>query len=66
MDLQITSDDIQAVLSSDPMMALKVQNQALARKLEATNLAFETAMKENAQLTEELNKAKNGHRQKGK
>ena len=66
MDLQITSDDVQAVLSSDPMMALKVQNQALARKLEATNLAFETAMKENAQLTEELDKAKNGHRQKGK
>ena len=31
MDLQITNDDVQAVLSTDPMMALKVQNQALIR-----------------------------------
>ena len=66
MDVQVTSDDVQAVLNSDPMMVLKVQNQALLRKLEATDLAFATAMKENAQLTEELDKAKNGHRQKGK
>ena len=66
MDLQITSDDVQAVLNTDPIMTLKVQNHALARQLEAPHLAFESAMQENVRLTEELEKAKNGHGQKGK
>ena len=56
MDLQITQEDVQAVLQSDPMMALKVQNQALARQLEATTMAFNTAMTENARLKEALEK----------
>ena len=32
-DLVITTEDIQSVLRADPNMALRVQNQALMRKL---------------------------------
>jgi hypothetical protein len=54
MDLQITQEDVQAVLNDDPIMALKVQNRALVRQLEATTIAFDTAMAENARLKESL------------
>ena len=35
-DLVITTEDIQSVLRADPNMALRVQNQALMRKLAET------------------------------
>ena len=46
-DLVITTEDIQTVLRSDPNMALRVQNQALMRKLAETQAEVD-------RLTQEL------------
>jgi hypothetical protein len=51
--LSVTTEDIQAVLQSNPMMAMQVQNQALMRKVREQDL-------EVARLTAELEKAQNG------
>jgi|TARA_R100000306_G_C4361047_1_gene135279 hypothetical protein len=50
----VTTEDVQAVMQSNPLMALQVQVRALSRKLgEMTS--------ENQRLTEELETAKNGN-----
>jgi len=46
-DLVITTEDIQSVLRADPNMALRVQNQALMRKLGETQAEVD-------RLTQEL------------
>ena len=57
-DLVITTEDIQTVLRSDPNMALRVQNQALMRKLAETQAEVD-------RLTQELAQAQNGKNKKG-
>ena len=57
-DLVITTEDIQSVLRADPNMALRVQNQALMRKLGETQAEVD-------RLTQELAQAQNGKNKKG-
>ena len=58
INVAITTDDIQAVMQSNPMMALQVQNRALMRKLGE-------AQGEVARLTQELEYSQNGMNKKG-
>ena len=53
VNVAITTDDVQAVMQSNPMMALQVQNRALMRKLGE-------AQGEIARLTQELEQSQNG------
>jgi len=55
--LSVTTEDIQAVMRSNPMMAMQVQNQALMRKIREQDL-------EVTRLTAELEKAQNGKSKK--
>ena len=55
--VDITTDDIQAVMQANPLMALQVQNKALMRKLGE-------AQGEVARLTQELERAQNGKSKK--
>ena len=57
-DLVITTEDIQSVLRADPNMALRVQNQALMRRLGEVQEEIEM-------LTQELAQAQNGKNKKG-
>jgi hypothetical protein len=57
VNVAITTDDVQAVMQSNPMMALQVQNRALMRKLSE-------AWSEVARLTQELEKSQNGKNKK--
>tara|TARA_R110000765_G_scaffold277124_1_gene375091 strand:+ start:285 stop:536 length:252 start_codon:yes stop_codon:yes gene_type:complete len=54
MNIQVTNEDIQAVIQANPAVALQVENQALRRKLQATTIAFDAAMTENKRLTKVL------------
>ena len=58
INVAITTDDVQAVMQSNPMMALQVQNRALMRKLGE-------AQGEVARLTQELEHSQNGKNKKG-
>ena len=58
INVAITTYDIQAVMQSNPMMALQVQNRALMRKLGE-------AQGEVARLTQELEYSQNGKNKKG-
>jgi uncharacterized small protein (DUF1192 family) len=49
----VTTEDVQAVLRSNPLMAVQVQNQALMRRVKEMD-------NEIARLTTELEKAQNG------
>ena len=51
--ISVITDDIQAVLRSNPLMAVQVQNQALMRRVKEMD-------NEIARLTTELEKAQNG------
>ena len=55
--VSVTTEDIQAVMRSNPMMAMQVQNQALMRKIREQDL-------EVTRLTAELEKAQNGKSKK--
>jgi hypothetical protein len=55
--VDIISDDVQAVMQSNPLMTLQVQNRALMRKLGE-------AQGEIARLTQELEKSQNGKNKK--
>ncbi len=55
--LSVTAEDFQAVMRSNPMVAMQVQNQALMRKVREQDL-------EVARLTAELEKAQNGKSKK--
>jgi hypothetical protein len=57
MPLSVTTEDIQAVLQSNPMMAMQVQNQALMRKVREQDL-------EVSRLIAELELAQNGKSKK--
>ena len=46
IELNITDQDISDVINSDPFIKLKVQNTALRRHLEASQIALQTAMDE--------------------
>tara|TARA_R100001086_G_scaffold28974_1_gene13281 strand:- start:211 stop:429 length:219 start_codon:yes stop_codon:yes gene_type:complete len=51
--LSVTTEDIQAVMRANPMVAMQVQNQALMRRVREQDL-------EVTRLTAELEKAQNG------
>jgi len=55
--LSVTAEDFQAVMRSNPMVAVQVQNQALMRKIREQDL-------EVARLTAELEQAQNGKSKK--
>ena len=57
VNVAITTDDVQAVMQSNPMMALQVQNRALMRKLGE-------AQGEVDRLTQELERSRNGKNKK--
>ena len=57
-DITITTEDIQSVLRADPNVALRVQNQALMRKLAETQAEVD-------RLTQELAQAQNGTTKNG-
>ena len=56
--VDIISDDVQAVMQSNPLMTVQVQNRALFRKLGE-------AYKEIARLAQELEQSQNGNNKKG-
>jgi hypothetical protein len=56
--IEVTADDIQSVMKTNPMVTLQVQNQALMRKLGE-------AHGEITRLTQELEQAQNGKNKKG-
>jgi uncharacterized small protein (DUF1192 family) len=55
--VNVISDDIQAVLRSNPLMVVQVQNQALMRRIKEMD-------NEIARLTTELEKSQNGKSKK--
>ncbi len=55
--IEVTADDIQSVMKTNPMVTLQVQNRALIRKLSE-------AHGEIARLTQELEQAQNGKNKK--
>ena len=57
VNVAITTDDVQAVMQSNPMVALQVQNRALMRKLGE-------AQGEVDRLTQELERSRNGKNKK--
>ena len=57
MDIQIKTEDIQSVMAGNPQMTLEVTNQALRRSLGELEV-------ENKRLTDELEKLKNGKKEK--
>jgi len=57
INVAITTDDVQAVMQSNPMVALQVQNRALMRKLGE-------AQGEVDRLTQALERSRNGKNKK--
>jgi hypothetical protein len=57
MNVQIKTEDIEAVMASNPQMAREVENQALRRSLGELE-------EENKRLTDELGKRTNGAKEK--
>jgi regulator of replication initiation timing len=57
MEVQVKTEDIQSVMAGNPQMALQVENQALRRSLGELEV-------ENKRLTDELEKLKNGKKEK--
>ena len=41
--VSVTTEDVQAVMQSNPMMALQVQNQALMRRIQELTIELEQA-----------------------
>ena len=66
-DLVITTEDIQSVLRADPNMALRVQNQALMRKLGETQAEVDrlTQELENCRIEEAKQGLANSKNKKG-
>ena len=52
IDVAITTEDIQSVMQTNPMMALQVQNKALTRKVAEMSIALDAATSEVRRLTE--------------
>ena len=57
MEVQVKTEDIQSVMAGNPQMTLEVTNQALRRSLSELE-------EENKRLTDELEKLKNGKKEK--
>ena len=57
MEVQVKTEDIQTVMAGNPQMVLQVENQALRRCLGELE-------EENKRLTGELEKRKNGTKEK--
>ena len=66
-DLVITTEDIQSVLRADPNMELRVQNQALMRKLGETQAEVDRLTKEleNCRIEEAKQELANSKNKKG-
>jgi len=66
-DLVITTEDIQSVLRADPNVALRVQNQALMRKLGETQAEVDRLTKEleNCRIEEAKQELANSKNKKG-
>ena len=52
VNVEITTEDVQSVMQTNPMMALQVQNKALMRKLNEMSIALDAATSEVRRLTE--------------
>ena len=52
IDVAITTEDIQSVMQTNPLMTLQVQNRALMRKLNEMSIALDAATSEVRRLTE--------------
>ena len=57
MEVQVTTEDIQAVMAGNPQMTLQVENQALRRSLGELE-------EENKRITDELEKLKSSKKEK--
>jgi len=66
MEIEVRQEDLQAVMQANPMMVLQVENQALRRKLQETQIAFDASMMENERLRGEVDESKNGSKAKEK
>ena len=66
VSIEVTTEDVQAVMQTNPLMALQVQNTALRRKLSAMDIALGAATSEVTRLTEEAEASKNGKSSKEK
>ena len=66
-DLVITTEDIQSVIRADPTKALRVQNQALMRKLGETQAEVDRLTKEleNCRIEEAKQELENSKNKKG-
>ena len=52
VNVEITTEDVQAVMQTNPLMTLQVQNRALMRKLNEMSIALDAATSEVRRLTE--------------
>lgn len=66
VSVEVTTEDVQAVMQTNPLMTLQVQNRALMRKLSAMSIALDAATSEVTRLTEAAEASKNGKSSKEK
>ena len=52
VNIEVTTEDVQAVMQTNPLMPLQVQNRALMRKLTEMSIALDAATSEVRRLTE--------------
>ena len=52
VNVEVTAEDVQAVMQTNPLMTLQVQNRALMRKLTEMSIALDAATSEVRRLTE--------------
>ena len=52
VSIEVTTEDVQAVMQTNPLMTLQVQNRALMRKLTEMSIALDAATSEVRRLTE--------------
>ena len=52
LNVEVTTEDVQAVMQTNPLMTLQVQNRALMRKLNEMSIALDAATSEVRRLTE--------------
>ena len=52
VNIEVTTEDVQAVMQPTPLMTLQVQNRALMRKLNEMSIALDAATSEVRRLTE--------------
>ena len=52
VNIEVTTEDVQAVMQTNPLMTLQVQNRALMRQLNEMSIALDAATSEVRRLTE--------------